>query len=606
MIVTEKVEIKLNNKTNNHYLSLGYKIDNGSFFVNVSDLPDSSRMEVECVCDYCLSLKKIKYYLYLKNISHNGKFSCGNKCGSIKKKEISLVKYGVDSPSKLEHIKEKNRNTCKDKYGVDSYMKTDEFKKKSKNKILEIWGVEHIMQSEEIKEKIKCTNLEKYGSENVFQSEEIKEKIKCTNLEKYGYYHFSKTKEYVDKFKNTCIERYGVDHSSKFEETKAKTKQTFINRFGGFPFQSNELLSKIKETNLEKYGSEIAIESEIIRKKNFTISNDKQYLKYLGNYISLFKCEECERDFEISSSTYHSRVSNNISICTLCNPVSESVSIKENELYLFICKNYGGETIQSYRDEMEIDIYLPEMKLGFEFNGLYYHSDRFKDKNYHLKKKKFFNDRGIELIHIWEDDWVFRNNIVKSIILNKINKTPKKIFARKCQVKEVEDTKLIRKFLDENHMQGFAPSSVKIGLFHNDEIVSVMLFDKNEGRKKMCDGRWNLSRFSNIINTNVVGGASKLLNFFISNYSPKSIISYADKDFSNGSLYRKLYFVEISNSGPDYKYVLNGKRIHKSNFQKKRMCGKFNINNKTESEIMNYLNIEKIYDCGKIKYEICF
>jgi hypothetical protein len=122
-----------------------------------------------------------------------------------------------------------------------------------------------------------------------------------------------------------------------------------------------------------------------------------------------------------------------------------------------------------------------------------------------------------------------------------------------------------------------------------------MTFDHFEGRKKMMDNEWNLNRFCTKINTNVIGGASKLLNYFIANYSPNRIISYADMDWSIGNLYYVLGFECIDVTPPDYKYVIDGKRVHKSRFRKRKGV--------SESKIVDEMGLRKVYDCGKIKFE---
>jgi hypothetical protein len=166
---------------------------------------------------------------------------------------------------------------------------------------------------------------------------------------------------------------------------------------------------------------------------------------------------------------------------------------------------------------------------------------------------------------------------------------------------EIKDSKVVSKFLNDNHIQGMVKSSLKIGLYHNDELVSVMTFDHFEGRNKMNLNDWNLNRFCNKINTNVIGGASKLLKYFIINYDVRRIISYADKDWSVGNLYYKLGFNKISESLPDYKYLVNRMRIHKSNYKKSKLN-----TNITESNQMRINGINKIYDCGKMKFELFY
>jgi hypothetical protein len=168
-----------------------------------------------------------------------------------------------------------------------------------------------------------------------------------------------------------------------------------------------------------------------------------------------------------------------------------------------------------------------------------------------------------------------------------------KIFARRCQVKEIKNTKMVNNFLKENHIQGNVRSCLKLGLFYDNELVSLMTFDHFEGRKKMFNNEWNLSRFCNKLNTQVVGGASKILKHFIKSYDVERIVSYADKGWSNGNLYENIGFNKLYDVNPDYKYIINNVRFNKSSFRKSRT-------GISESK----LDINKIWDCGKIKYEI--
>ena len=270
-------------------------------------------------------------------------------------------------------------------------------------------------------------------------------------------------------------------------------------------------------------------------------------------------------------------------------------------MFNYIKQLYDYEIIQSYRDKYEIDIYLPELKLGFEFNGLYWHSDKHKDNSYHKNKSDFFNQKGIQIIHIWEDEWILKKDIIKSIILNKLGKNPNKIFARKCYASLITDKSIIKKFLNENHIQGYIFNKINIGLTYENELVSIMCFNNLEGRKIIDDG-FNLNRFCNKLNTNVIGGASKLLNFFIKNNECNFIISYADYGISNGNLYNKLGFKLVSKGNPDYKYIIQGIRRHKSGFKKEKLGIKGELI--TESDFMKMNNIHKIFDCGKIKFRL--
>lgn len=649
MILSKKVVVK-NSK---FWKSLNYISDLRYIEVDINDLTSGSHVKILARCDYCGKDKEIDYKSYNKNISASiyNKFSCSSKCGVNKARENNLVKWGVEFPNQLEQHKEKCRNTIREKYGVEHISQLDSVRKSKSDKMIlksddvskritSYWDKIDDDKLKMINDKRKSTNLNRYGAEHVTQVDDFKEKIKKTNFEKWGGFTYQ-SDFLMNKAFQTNIERYGTTYSSSSDIVKDKVKRTNLERWGyEYPSMSPIVKDKIKRTNLERYGVENImflgnvveelkvrfynkwgvnsyfktdefknsniynpVANELFR-KGLIISRHKNYINYIGDGISEFNCDlnKCHT-FLISSIDFHNRERLGISLCTVCNPIGDSKSIKEKELYEFIESNYKGEIIQSYRDEMEIDIYLPDLGIGFEFNGLYWHSDKFKEKNYHLKKTKFFEERGIRIIHIWEDDWVYKGDIIKSQILNQLNLTSNKILARKCKIRNVNRGEY-RLFLENNHIQGFIKSEITIGLYYNDELVSLMIFDRFEGRKKMEDGGWNLSRFCTKLNTNVIGGASKLLNYFIKEFKPKRIISYADMDWSKGDLYYKLGFKMVNTLKPDYKYIINGSRINKQRFTKSKL-EKIGLDiTKTESELTKEMGINKIYNVGQLKFEL--
>jgi len=552
MIKNKFITIKISKKNIEHFKCHYKDIKLGDIIqIDPSNLQKNSNIRVDVICDICGIERNIKNQSYIKNI---------NSCS----------KYPIYTCDKCSHIKIKEFN--KKKWGVDYYSQTEEYGDKFRSTMLYRYGVEYALQSEELKEKAKKKNLEKLGVENPFMDSEMIQR----------------------KFK----EKWGVSHPSKVPELKEKAKQTMLSKWGvEYSLQNKVIKNKMINTNRERYKSDHFMQSEFC---DSYIKSHRNYIKYLGSNISMFSCDcgDCH-NFEMSSDNFHNRMRSNLPLCTICNPIGECRSIKEEQLYDFIMSIYSGIIIQSYRDGLEIDIYLPELEIGFEFNGLFWHSEEWKHKNYHLDKTNYFKDKGIRIIHIWEDDWTYKQEIVKSQIKNWINLSVKKISARKCQVKEIKDVKLVREFLNSNHLQGFVNSNLKLGLYYNSDLISMMSFDHLEGRKKMSENEWNLNRFCNKVNTNVVGGASKLLSYFIKTYKPKRIISYADKDWSQGGLYKVLGFNVLSESVPDYKYVVDNRRRNKQNFKKSNL----KIVDISEGEFMKKSHIKKIWDCGKIKFE---
>ena len=456
---------------------------------------------------------------------------------------------------------------------------------------------------EELRENTKSTLIKRYGVSHYSKTDEYKSKVKKTSLEKYGSTNYSKTDEYKKKSKKTYLDRYGVDSYTKTDEYKEKSKKTCLDKYGVDSYtKTDECKNLIKSSLYKRIGQDMVFKDIQYRKDNFEISNNDFYLEYLGNSISEFKCDfGLEHTFSISTDNYYGRKHSNNKLCTICNPISSLSSIKEDMLYNFILENYKGKIIKNYKDQFEIDIYLPELSIGIEFNGIYYHSDKFKEKNYHISKSNFFKNKLIHIFHIWEDDWTYHNDIVKSQILNLLSLTKNKIYARNCDVREVNIVDS-RKFLNNNHIQGFVKSNIKIGLYYNEELVSFMSFDHYEGRNKIGDTEWNLNRFCSLLRTNVVGGASKLLSYFIKNTKVSRIVSYADKDWSSGTLYNKLGFELVSETSADYKYIIGDKRIHKSRYRKSRLVK----SKMTEYQIMKSSDINRIYDCGKLKFEKIF
>lgn len=457
-------------------------------------------------------------------------------------------------------------------------------------------------------------SFKKFGTKTPAESNIIKEKIKKTNQERYGFNSSMCLEETQEKSKKTLFKNHGVDNPSKSKEILNK-------RVESFKLNIDQYKESYRKTSIDRYGVDHPWSNPDIHKKTIDFFY-KSYKERIINNIKdgsvkfidfkkgdktklVFKCLECNKEFEILTYQFYWRVNNINKICTKCHPISETSSFLEKELLNFIKENYKGEIVSNTNNIIkpyEIDVYLPDLKIGFEFNGVFWHSEKFKNNSYHLDKLNKSNESSIRLITIWEDDWNIKNDICKSFIMNILSKS-EKIWARKCQIKEVNynESKL---FLDNNHLQGDCKSSVRLGLYYNNILVSIMTFSKLRlpvgGKNKI--GTWELTRFCNRTGKSVIGGASKLLKHFIKSKKPIEIQSYSDNMISNGDLYEKLGFKYSHTSKPGYWYVVNGIRQHRFNWRKDKLVKAGADPNKYEHEIMEEMGYWRIFNGGNKKW----
>ena len=281
-------------------------------------------------------------------------------------------------------------------------------------------------------------------------------------------------------------------------------------------------------------------------------------------------------------------------------------SLPQKQIYEFILDNYTGVVIYndwSVLGNKEIDIYLPELHLAIEHNGLPYHSSNIKCKKNqyrHIEKTNACLEKGIQLIHIRGDQWILNRAIVESILLNKIGVTPNRIFARKCTIVSL-DNKTTKLFFDVNHMQGNCVSSIRYGLEYDNKIVAVMTFGKSRYNKTAV---WELLRFANKINTTVIGGFSKLLKHFENDYDG-SIVSYCDRTRGSGGVYTNNGFnLVYGKIKPGYSWTNNHTVYNRLRFTRVTIGKYLSIVDETKTVDENMFNNKYriIYDAGQLTF----
>lgn len=289
--------------------------------------------------------------------------------------------------------------------------------------------------------------------------------------------------------------------------------------------------------------------------------------------------------------------------CVKCR--ISGTSKKEKELADFVEHELGFSIERNYRkidglSPKEVDIFIPSRNIAIEFNGLYWHSELYLDKNYHYDKWRKCADAGVRLLTVWEDEWENKQDIVKSHIKHVLGlNNDEKIYARNAVVKPVNKG-MAQLFLNDHHIQGFVGASVHIGVFekNDDELVAVGSFLKS-------GDNYNLVRFAT--SKTVVGGFSKLINYFEKNYEYEMLVTFADLGFSDGALYEKNGFVLDKVMAPDYSYILRNQvqRFHKFGFRRERFEKDPLLmfdEALTERQLAEVNGLERIYDCGKLRY----
>ena len=485
---------------------------------------------------------------------------CSSKCANLdpevqeKMKQNSLKKFGVEHPLQSKEVKEKVKQTNIEKYGVDSYMKTEAFRKKA---------IESI-KSEEVIEKRKQTNLERYGVELPFQSKDIQEKIKQTNVKKYGAENIFASEYGKNKIKETNLERYGC-----------------IN--GGASKQAQEKIKKTKNRKIEQFCKE-------------------------NNCIPL---TEVDVDYSVKDSIFHNKLLlyndryfvriEDIDEIVNHTPKNYNQSVIENDIFDFVRSIYLGTIIRNTRNIIkpkELDIYLPELNLAIEVDGIFFHStNNYTPKDYHLNKTLACNSIGIRLIHITDWEWTNKLDICKSIIRSAINKYDTRIYARDCNVKEVSQNESDN-FLYTNHLQGKVKATYRLGLYYNDELVQLICIGKSRYKKDEIE----LLRMCTKLNTQVTGGFSKLM----AHQPYNKIISYLDRSKFTGNSYKSVGFDLLSTSGPSFKYYKNNIELSRIATQKHKLKDLLKDNydsSLSESQNMIANGWLQVYDCGTIKME---
>ena len=478
-------------------------------------------------------------------------------------------------------------------------------------------------ESPDRKAKFAATCLERFGTTAPAASQTVQRKRRANSIEKYGVDHPGKTESVKSSIKQAFVNKYGVDNPAKVPEVYERIRATNVERYGvEIPIQNSEVLAKRTATNIENYGAASPTQNAAVRakqrntlRKSWGVDNIKY--KNIPTHI-VETLHDKSKFLELVSGKYMGEVvsETGLDVTTLYNYVSKyecsdallkdyGRSSLERDLEAWLTsKNIAFETSnRTVIAPRELDFYFPEHKLAIEICGVYYHSEQFgKDKYYHYNKWKQCADQGITLLTYFDDDIARAYNVIKSKILY-LTKTGSftKIGGRNLTI-GTPTVSEERVFFTANHIQGFLNNrNATVGAYYNGQLVAAMCFTN----RKDCV---EITRFAVDLRYNIAGAFSKLLKSYIGSTGYKgTIISFSDNCHSNGALYKTAGFTLDKHVEPCYYYTLSGAaRENRQRYMKAKIERRWpHVDiSLTEAAIMQSLNYQRVWDCGKIKWTL--
>lgn len=349
-----------------------------------------------------------------------------------------------------------------------------------------------------------------------------------------------------EKIRNSCLEKYGVDSILK------------------------AAMIREKQAKDEKH-SRYDLFCEQLKRKQLELLDSKE--EFANGNIFRYRCARCNEEFKSTHSSIQ---------YVNCPNCGYAASSKEQDLFFWLL-SLGIDCVQSDKTQiapLELDMFIPEHKLAIEFDDLYLHSELFKDKNYHLNKSVKCYKKWIKLLHIFENDWDNRQDIVKSIIKANLGIYDRKIKSKNCKIKEISSSDY-KKFVESNSITEYVPAKYKIGLFYEKELIYVCSFGNKENETELVI---NCSK----LNTLVEDGMKTIVKYFVEKYKPETLVYYIDRKYFNDKDFKDWKLV--SDIDADYWYFKDGCLENKSKYQKhklSKLLEKYS-SKKSEEENMYY------------------
>lgn len=446
-----------------------------------------------------------------------------------------------------------DQQTCSSKCRKE-YRRSHEIIQKTTNSriatLRERYGVDNVSSLQSVRDKISKAN----------SSEEVRNRREQTCLEKFGVKHPFQNPDVYNKFQQTCIERFGAPHPTMNQDVKNKIAEVL---------SSEESMNRRRETLMSRYGVTCTNNIPGVRDKMIQTTMEHYGVPYFI-FTEMYK-----------------------------HPEKSNVISKVNRRIASIFNEKGIETEFEFNIETKsYDIHILNTNILIEVDPTYTHNaignhwdKEGTDKYYHLNKTTVANNANCRCIHIF--DWDDLDKIV-NMLKPKIS-----VYARKCKIRLI-DKSTADAFVNIHHLQGkCSGTKYSIGLYYQDELVQVMTFGKSRYNKKY---EWELLRLCTDSRYRVIGGASKLMNKFVQDNYPSSIISYCDISKFNGHTYYQLGMTLDHISEPSKVWSKGTDKITDNLLRQRGYDQLFKTNfgkGTNNEELMIKDDWLPVYDCGQ-------
>jgi hypothetical protein len=278
-----------------------------------------------------------------------------------------------------------------------------------------------------------------------------------------------------------------------------------------------------------------------------------------------------------------------------CGCMKTKISKPVLEISAFL-KSHGVENIiENQLGNWYVDLFCPQFNLAIDFHGLYYHCNKFNDrsKTEYKKYKSLIID--YDYIIIFEDEWKTKQELFKSLLLNKCKKlTPKSIRPQNCHL-DIITSQEVNEFYEQYHYLGGRNSKYNFGMFYENKLVSAMSFNP-PSRQSVYD--LELTRMAANPHFKIHG----MWSYYFKHIDIKGkIVSFSDDRLFLGKIYETLGFKLDAMIQPDYYYTNGHIRNHKSLMRKTKEERKISM---TEKDLRRNQGWYQIWDVGKKRWII--